>query len=82
MKIKFLSKREINSLIEELDNISLIPDLPKIRQVKSFELTDDNEIFSSSNFILVRNEDSLFPFFTLRASVSLLHTHLHQICPL
>ena len=62
MKIKFLSKREINSLIEELNNISLIPDLPKIKQVKSFELTDDVEILSSSNFILVRHEDSLFPF--------------------
>ncbi len=62
MKIKFLSKREINSLIEELNNISLISDLPKIKQVKSFELTDDVEILSSSNFILVRHEDSLFPF--------------------
>ena len=62
MKIKFLSKREINSLTEELNNILLIPDLPKIKQVKSFELTDDTEILSSSNFILVRNEDSLFPF--------------------
>lgn len=62
MKIKFLSKREINSLLEELDNISLIPNSPKIKQVKSFELTDDIEILSSSNFILVRNEGSLFPF--------------------
>ena len=62
MKIKFLSKREINSLLEELDNISLIPNSPKIKQVKSFELTDDIEILSSSNFILVRNEASLFPF--------------------
>ena len=62
MKIKFLSKREINSLIEELNNISLIPNLPKIKQVKSFELNDNIEILSSSNFILVRNEDSLFPF--------------------
>lgn len=62
MKIRFLSKREINSLLEELDNISLIPNSPKIKQVKSFELTDDIEILSSSNFILVRNEGSLFPF--------------------
>ena len=62
MKIKFLSRREINSLLEELDNISLIPNSPKIKQVKSFELTDDIEILSSSNFILVRNEGSLFPF--------------------
>ena len=50
MKIKFLSKREINSLIEELNNISLIPDLPKIKQVKSFELTDLDPIIIMSKF--------------------------------
>ena len=62
MKIKFLSKREINSLLEELNNLSLISTLPKLKQVKSFELTDDDEILSSSNIILVRHEDSILPF--------------------
>ena len=38
MKIKFLSKREINSLVEEIINASLISDIPKIKQIKSFEL--------------------------------------------
>tara|TARA_B100000029_G_C17607360_1_gene967919 strand:- start:5040 stop:5531 length:492 start_codon:yes stop_codon:yes gene_type:complete len=62
MKIKFLSKREINSLLEELNNLSLISTLPKLKQVKSFELNSEIEILSSSNFIIVRNETSLFPF--------------------
>ena len=62
MKIKFLSKREINSLVEKLIAISLIPDALKIKQIKSFELNDEIEIFLSSNFILVRNQDELFPF--------------------
>ena len=62
MKIKFLSKREINSLVERLIAISLISDTSKIKQIKSFELNDEIEIFSSSNFILVRNQDELFPF--------------------
>ena len=62
MKIKFLSKREINSLLEELNNLSLISTLPKIKQVKSFELNNEIKILSSSNFIIVRHENSLFPF--------------------
>ena len=62
MKIKFLSKREINSLVEEIINASLIFDIPKIKQIKSFELNSDTEIFSSATFILVRNQGKLFPF--------------------
>ena len=71
MKIKILSKSEINSLVEKLIAISLISETPKIKQIKSFELNDEIEIFSSSNFILVRNQDELFPFLQDSNTISL-----------
>lgn len=62
MKIRFLSKREINSLIEELNNYSLIIDCPKIKQIKSFELNNKIEVFHSDYFIIVKAQEHYFPF--------------------
>ena len=53
MKIRFLSKREINLLIEQLNEFSSFNIDSKIKQVKSIELSEDVQILHSKYFIFI-----------------------------
>ena len=62
MKIRFLSKREINLLIEQLNEFSSFNIDSKIKQVKSIELSEDVQILHSKYFIFIQTEGNLIPF--------------------
>ena len=62
MKLHYLSKREKNILFDLIDKNLPLLNIEKIKDIKSIHINADTAIIISDSFILIRSNDTVFPF--------------------